>query len=325
MIPQCIVSSEKGIDKEINKTKIDENLNKNIDNRAFSAILDALIPFDSQYPLSTDEDNNAYAGFYLISRNKTTSGEAFHEPVLVVIYKNEIKVLLPAQDANLRSFPEAICYLSKNKKNKTLKDQQVINRMLNQLSTEYSNADEIYLYVHTQNARTYWQWLQDEKFDKNNSPTKKITIMRIRDLTNNEVAQGYGLVTENEDFATESASFAQGIFIAPDCDINNIPFTQTVLSVAQKPQTLKSQTKNTSRFDPYTSGGNTKDPFPNTDWKEPQPRAHNILATPSLDKFILHHAIAHHLRSSHWWSADECEYPTPLSLARKIKEWCFSQ
>ena len=57
----------------------------------------------------------------------------------------------------------------------------------------------------------------------------------------------------------------------------------------------------------------------------PQPRAHNILATPSPDKFILHHAIAHHLRSAHWWSADECEYPLPLSLAKKIKEWCFSK
>lgn len=40
---------------------------------------------------------------------------------------------------------------------------------------------------------------------------------------------------------------------------------------------------------------------------------------------VLYHAIAHYLGSPHWWSADEWEYPLPLSLAKKLKEWCFSQ
>jgi len=137
------------------------------------------------------------------------------------------------------------------------------------------------------------------------------------------------LVVENEDFSEEFnpelASNAKGIFIPPNCNLDNIPFTQTILSVAQKPQTLSSQVKNTSRVEPYTSKGETKNPTTSANWKAPQPRAHNILATPSPLNFILHHAIAHHLRSSHWWSADECQYPLPLSLAKKIKGWCFSE
>ena len=328
LIPQCIVSAVK-IDEE-KKAVTDKDVEKSLLNRAFSAILDAIMLFDCNYPLTTAEDNNAYAGFYVISRNKATSSQSFKEPVLVVIYKNEIKVLLPAQrDTKWRSLPEAVCYLAKNTKAKEVKDEQVINTMLNQLSTSYSNADEVYLYAHAQNARSYWQWLQDGKFDKNNPPTKKITIIRVRDSQSNEVAQGYGLETPSKDFSQEFdpklASFAQGIFIAPDCNLDNIPFTQTVLSIAKKPQTLSNQIKTTSRVEPYDNDkGETKDASPTTNWKMPQPRAHNILATPSPEKFILHHAIAHHLRSAHWWSADECEYPLPLSLAKKIKEWCFS-
>ena len=343
LVPQCIVSSEKGIDKDTKKSTSNKKLENSLLNRAFSAILDAILPFDENYPLSTHEDNNTYAGLYLISRNKATSNQSFNEPALVVIYKNQLKVLLPAQDTKIRSMPEAICYLAKNTKNQKVKNKQIIETMLNQLSLNYSNADNIYLYVHKQNASKYWEWLQDknfvldsrkikkdnEKTEKDNEPTKKITIMRIRDLTNNEVAQGYGLPTAKEDFIEEFnpelASFAQGIFIAPDCNLKDIPLTQTVLSIANKAQTLSKQIKTTSRFDSYTSKGVTKNPSSNTDWKMPQPRAQNILATPSPDNFILHHAIAHYLRSAHWWSADECEYPLPLSLAKKIKEWCFSQ
>lgn len=328
LIPQCITSAEK-IDDETKKVTSDEKAKKSLLNRAFSSILDAIMPFDRNYPLTTAEDNNAYAGFYVISRNKVTSNQSFKEPALVVIYKNEIKVLLPAQDTKWRSLPEAICYLAKSTKAKKVKDEQNVNTMLNQLSTDYSKADEIYLYAHAQNARLYWQWLQDGKFDKGNPPTKKITIMRVRDSENNEVAQGYGLETPNEDFTKEFepelASFAQGIFINPDYNLDDISFTQTVLSIAQKSQTLSNQIKTTSRVEPYSNNkGETKNPSPTTNWKMPQPRAHNILATPSSEKFILHHAISHHLRSAHWWSADECEYPLPLSLAKKIKEWCFS-
>ena len=42
-----------------------------------------------------------------------------------------------------------------------------------------------------------------------------------------------------------------------------------------------------------------------------------------ISKLVI--AIAHHLRSAHWWSAEQCEYPLPLSLAKKIQEWCFSE
>lgn len=327
LIPQCITSAIK-IDEE-KKAVSDKDAEKSLLNRTFSAILDAIMPFDRSYPLTASEDNNAYAGFYVISRNKATSNRNFNEPALVVVYKNEIQVLLPAQDTTWRSLPEAIFYLANNTKSTNKRDENVVNTMLNQLSINYSNADNIYLYVHAQNARTYWQWLQDGKFDKDNPPTKKMTIMRIRDSESNEVPQGYGLETQNEDFSedfnSESASFAQEIFIAPNCNLDNIPFTQTILSIAQKPLTLLNQIKTTSRVEPYkTEKGEIKNPSPTTNWKMPQPRAHNILATPSPDNFILHHAIAHYLRSAHWWSADECEYPLPLSLAKKIKEWCFS-
>lgn len=98
------------------------------------------------------------------------------------------------------------------------------------------------------------------------------------------------------------------------------------MSIATKPQTLSNQIKTTSRFDSYTSNtGKSFNPSSESYWKSPQPRAHNILTTPSPEDFILHHTIAHELRSCYWWSADECEYPLPLSLARKIKEWCFSE
>lgn len=352
LIPQCIVSTEK-IAPESKKVTLDKEAEKSLLNRASSSILDAIMPFDRDYPLTVSEDNNVYAGFYVISRNKATSSQSFKELVLVVIYKNEIQVLLPAHDTEWRSFPEAICYLAKSTKAKKVKDEQNVDTMLNKLSSDYSKADEIYLYAHAQNARSYWQWLQDGKFDKDNPPTRKITIMRVRDSESNEVAQGYGLETLNEDLSKEFdpklASFAQGIFIASNCNLDGIPFTQTILSVAQTPQTQKIP-KYRSRFEPWTSEGYEKEeideekvykidpdtgkriktdvphnPVTSKDWRMPQPRAHNILATPSSNKFILHHAIAHHLRSSHWWSVDECEYPLPLSLARKIKEWCFSE
>jgi|GEM_PF-2431963 len=327
LIPQCIVSSE-SIDAETKKVKADEKLQNSLLNRALSAILDAIMPFDNNYPLSTSKDNAAYAGLYIISRNRVTSNQSFNEPVLVVIYQNEIRVLLPAYDLEFRSMPKAICYLSRRQDPDKNRDR-VINKMLSQLSINYSQADNIYLYVHAQNARSYWQWLQDKNFDSNNPPTEKITIIRIRDQSSNEVAPGYGLPVEGEDFSEEFnpelASNAKGIFIPPNCNLDNIPFTQTILSVAQKPQTLSSQVKNTSRVEPYTSKGETKNPTTSANWKAPQTRAHNILATPSPLNFILHHAIAHHLRSSHWWSADECQYPLPLSLAKKIKGWCFSE
>lgn len=326
LISQCIVFSQK-VDEESKEITSDQQGEGSILNRALSAILDAIMPFDQNYPLSTSEDNNAYAGFYVISRNKATSNQPFHEPVLVVIYKNEIKVLLPAQDKTLRSLPEAICYLAKNPKNQNRRDENTVNTMLEQLSMNYSNADNIYLYVHAQNARRYWTWLQDKNFDAKNSPTEKITIIRVRDLERNEVAEGYGLpVAEDnfgDNFQQELASFAQGIFIAPNSNLKQIPPTETILSVAQKASTNHNQ-KYTSRFVSYSSNEKNKNPDPSVNWKASQPRAHNILATPSPENFILHHAIAHRLRSAHWWSPDECEYPLPLSLARKIKEWCFS-
>ena len=326
LIPQCIVSSE-NIDRETNEATSDEVAENSLSNRALAAILDAIMPFDDCYPLTTSEDNNAYVGFYVISRNRNTSSQSFSEPVLVVIYKNEIKVLLPAQDTQLRSFPEAIYYLANNTKNTARRDESTVNTMLEQLSINYSDADNIYLYAHAQNARTYWQWLQDRKFDIKKPPNENITIIRIRDLENNEIAQGYGLPVAKEsfceDFQQGLASFAKGIFIPMDSNLEQISLTQTVLSVAQKASTNQKQ-KYTSRFVSYTSRGEAKNPSPSVKWKAPQPRAHNILATPSSEKFILHHAIAHHLRSAHWWSADECEYPLPLSLAKKIKEWCFS-
>ena len=111
-----------------------------------------------------------------------------------------------------------------------------------------------------------------------------------------------------------------------NCNPQEIPLielNQTVLSIAKKPETNQKR-KNVSRFDSYTSKGKTEDPSSDVNWKMPQPRAHNILTTPSPENFILDHKIAHQLRSLHWWSADECKYPLPLSLAEKLKEWCFS-
>ncbi|EAZ92491.1 pPIWI_RE module domain-containing protein [Crocosphaera chwakensis] len=355
LIPQCIVSYEQCTD---NKKK--EELEKSLFNRAFQSILDAIMPFEQNYPLSTAEDNNVYAGFHIISRNKATSNKAFNEPVLVVIYKNEIKVLLVARDPKFKSFTEAINYLANNNNdNNNMQPNVIINKMLDELTLNYSNAENIYLYAHAQNSRRYWPWLQDTYFNSSKSPTKKITIIRIRDLINNEVASGYGLPIENEDFSEEFdpeiASYANGIFMPLNSNPGEIPLIgltlhQTVLSIAQKPQTLSNQPKNKSRVEPWTSQGYekeenekgekvykldtetgkriktnvTRDPDSYKDWKMPQPRAHNILATPSPNKFILHHKIAHELRSRHWWSADECKYPLPLSLAEKLKEWCFS-
>ncbi|MDJ0661615.1 MAG: DUF3962 domain-containing protein [Crocosphaera sp.] len=343
LIPQCIVLSE-----------------NNVLNRAFSALLDAIMPFDQKYPLSTSEDNNVYAGFYVISRNKATSNDPFYEPVLVVIYQNEIKVLLlENEEIKWFSFPDAVCYLSNKKKNRKKQDESIVKKILDQLSLNYSNADNIYLYAHTQKSRQYWPWLKEKDFDPSKSPTNKITIIRIRDLEDNEVASGYGLPIANEDFSEnfdpEIASYANGIFMPLNSKPGEIPFIrstlhQTVLSIAQKPETLKTQPKNKSRVEPWTSQGYEKeenakgekvdkldtetgkrikttvnrDPDPYKDWKMPQPRAHNILATPSPKNFIIHHKIAHELRSLHWWSADECKYPVPLSLAEKLKEWCFS-
>lgn len=331
LIPQCIVSYEQCTNKD-KKNKLE----KSLFNRAFQSILDAIMPFDQNYPLSTSEDNNAYAGFYVISRNKATSNDPFYEPVLVVIYKNEINVLLlEGEKIKWFSLPDAVCYLSNKRKNKTKQDETVVKKMLDELSLNYSNADNIYIYAHAQNSRRYWPWLQETHFNPNKPPTNKMTIIRIRDLDNKEVASGYGLPIENEDFSEEFdpeiASYANGIFMPLNSKPGEIPLIgltlhQTVLSIAQKPQTLSNQIKTTSRFEPYTSAkSKTYDPITKKDWKMPQPRAHNILATPSPDKFILHHKIAHELRSRHWWSADECKYPLPLSLAEKLKEWCFSE
>ncbi len=326
LIPQCIVSYEQCTD---NKKK--EELEQSLFNRAFQSILDAIMPFDQNYPLSTSEDNNVYAGFHIISRNKATSNKAFNEPVLVVIYKNELKVLLVARDPKFKSFTEAINYLANNNNdNNNIQPNVIINKMLDELTLNYSNAENIYLYAHAQNSRRYWPWLQDTYFNPSKSPTKKITIIRIRDLINNEVASGYGLPIANEDFSKnfdpEIASYANEIFMPLNSNLEEIPLIelhQTVLSIAKKPETNQ-KPKNVSRFDSYTSKGKTKDPSSNVYWKMPQPRAHNILATPSPENFILHHKIAHELRSLHWWSADECKYPLPLSLAEKLKEWCFS-
>ncbi|NEQ41055.1 MAG: DUF3893 domain-containing protein [Okeania sp. SIO3I5] len=67
-----------------------------------------------------------------------------------------------------------------------------------------------------------------------------------------------------------------------------------------------------------------KPPLPTKGWKDPQTRAHNILATPSPENFKLHHAITHHLRTCHWWTDAQSKYPLLLSLAEKLKEWCFN-
>ncbi|BAY41164.1 hypothetical protein NIES2111_55560 [Nostoc sp. NIES-2111] len=346
LIPQCILSTDKGRNEETRENIIDEDLQASLYNRAFAAIVDAILPFCLNCPLSTSEDNTVYAGFYVIRRNDKTATQSFSEPVLVTIYKNEVSVLLPQRDLNFRTMPDAICLLSQSRTSKVNCDQ-VINNMLTTLSQTYSVADDIYLFVHGQNARSYWTWLQDSQFKPDKPPTNKIHIVRIRDKMNNEVPQGYGLATKQETFTKGEASFTKGIFIHQNCDLHTVKFTQTVLSVAEKPIQLA---KEMSRYQAWISRGYEKEtdkdgklvskrdsktgkciikniphnPSPRKDWKAPQPRAHNILATPSPDKFILHHAITDYLRTCHWWSAAECEYPLPLSLAEKIKEWCFN-
>jgi hypothetical protein len=362
LIPQCIVSSEMGIDSKTQEIKIDEDLQKSIDNRALNTILDAILPFDCDYPLSNFDgngickDNTVYAGFHLIRRNSKTANKAFSEPVLVVIYHNEVRVLLSAIDLQWRSMPDAICELATQSGAGNNSDR-VIDNMLSTLTQSYSNADDIYLFVHAQNARSYWNWIQDSRFDPATPPSNKIHIIRIRDQENNEVPQAYGL-QDRKTFIEDPASFAQGIFIPNDCDLQNLSsFTQTVLSVAEKPETNKNP-KQMSRFNEWSSRGYEVDvdengnkivdengkpvraiaesgkriqedilhePLPSKDWNAPQPRAHNILATPAPENFILHHAITHDLRSRHWWTSAECEYPVTLSLAAKFKEWCFNR
>ncbi|QSJ16210.1 DUF3893 domain-containing protein [Nostoc sp. UHCC 0702] len=347
-IPQCILSAEIGTDDETGKSKIDEDLQQSLYNRVLAAILDAILPFDLNYPLSTPDDNTVYAGLYIIRRNDKTANQSFKEPVLVAIYKNEVSVLLPQRDLNFRTMPDTICLLAQSRTSQVNCDQ-VINNMLTTLSQTYSAVDDIYLFVHGQNARQYWTWLQDSKFERDKPPTNKIHIVRIRDSMNNEVPQGYGLATKEETFQKGTASFTQGIFIPQNCNLNTTEFTQTVLSVAEKSETNQ-LAKQMSRYQAWISRGYEKEanedgkliskrdsktgkciiknithnPSPKKDWKAPQPRSHNILATPSPKKFKLHHVITHYLRSRHWWTSAECEYPLPLSLAKKHKEWCFN-
>jgi len=364
LIPQCILSSEtvKKSD-EFEEVESEEELEKNIDNRALSAIIDAILPFNQDYPLSIFEgelckDNTVYAGFYVIKRNKKTANQSFHEPVLVAIYKNQVSVLLPAIDLQFRSMSDAICELAKPQKPDSKKPapNQVINNMLSTLSQEYCSADDIYLFAHAQNARSYWTWLQDSKFDPENPPSRKIHIIRIRDESYDEAPEGYGLSTEEETFEEKDASFGQGIFIPQDFKIEKDKFTQTVFSIALKSGTNQLP-KQMSRFQPSVSKGYEiktdkdgnpiigedgkpvrkkdssgksipkdiyKNPSPTKGWKAPQTRAHNILATPSPENFKLHHAITHHLRTCHWWTEAQSKYPLPLSLAEKLKEWCFN-
>ncbi|OZH51760.1 hypothetical protein AFK68_28855 [Hydrocoleum sp. CS-953] len=321
LIPQCILSSEnvKRSD-EFEEVESEDKLEENIDNRALSAIIDAILPFNQDYPLSIFEgelckDNTVYAGFYVIRRNKKTANQSFSEPVLVSIYENQVRVLLPARDLQFRSMPDAICELARNRTSRSDSNNQVINNVLSRLSDRYSSAEDIYLFAHAQNARSYWTWLQDSKFDREKPPSRKIHIIRIRDETNYEAPEGYRLTTKEETFEEESASFGQGIFIPQDCNIEKVEFTQTVFSVAQKPDTNKLP-KQMSRFQ--------NNPSRNKPWKDQQTRAHNILATPSPENLKLHHAITHHLRTCHWWTDAQSKYPLPLSLAEKLKEWCFN-
>ncbi|MBN3868996.1 pPIWI_RE module domain-containing protein [Nostoc sp. JL33] len=345
-IPQCILSTEKADNNETGEARTDEDLQQNLYNRALAAILDAILPFDLNYPLSTPDDNTVYAALYVSRRNQRTASQSFNEPIVVAIYKNEVRVLLPQRDLHFRTMPDTICELAKHRTSK-LNWDQVISNMLTTLSQTYSAADDIYLFVHGQNARSYWTWLQDSKFEPDKPPTNKIHIIRIRDNMNNEVPQGYGLATKQETFIKGAASFTKGIFIPQNCDVTG--FTQTILSIAEKSDTNK-LAKEMSRYQAWISRtyeketnkdgklinkrdaktgkciikNNAHNPSPRKDWKAPQPRAHNILATPSPDKFQLHHVITHYLRSRHWWTSAECEYPLPLSLAEKHKEWCFN-
>ena len=359
LIPQCILSIDLGTDSETGKPKIDPDLKKSLYSRAFASILDALIPFHRNYPLSKSGDNTVYAGFYIIRRNNKTADKAFSEPVLVVIYQNKIDVLLPKIDLKFRSMSDAIVELANHSRSNN-QSQKTVNNILTTLSKEYSKAEDIYLFVHSQNARQYWEWLQDSHFDPEDPPSRKIHIIRIRDRDGYEAPEGYGLPTEEEIFDPEIASFAQGIFIPsnwnPEDFTKDFKFTQTVLSVSQKPDTNQTA-KNLSRVAPWTSQGyedetdeagnilkdeegkNIKKINPDTgkrirtnilnnpssikDWDDPQGRIQNILATPSPEQFLLHHAIAHHLRSCHWWTPNDAKYPLPLSLAEKLKEWVF--
>ncbi|MFP4008073.1 MAG: hypothetical protein ACLFV6_08745, partial [Spirulinaceae cyanobacterium] len=92
-------------------------------------------------------------------------------------------------------------------------------------------------------------------------PTENITIIRVRDLESNEVAEGYGLPVAEDDFGDnfqqELASFAKGIFIAPNSNLEQMSPTETILSVAQKASTNQKQ-KYTSRFVSYSSNEETK-------------------------------------------------------------------
>ncbi|KAI9133100.1 DUF3893 domain-containing protein [Acaryochloris sp. CCMEE 5410] len=335
LVPQCIVSTE--VSDEVGHETKEV---KDLDNPALSAILDAILPFDQNIPLSevnsdsieaSSIDNTVYAGFYIISRNNKTASKSFNEPVLVCIHKNEVGVLLPERSLEFLSMPAAICKLAHAQaaKNQSGKTEQVINTMLSQLSLMYSSADDIYLFAHAQNARRYWQWLQDSQFDPDHPPTTKIHLIRIRDGMYHEVPTGYGLPMDSENFEEETASFAGGIFVPQACDLEETSFTQTVLSIARKPRTSNAQRRNMSRFQAYSSRRKGVDvprvPSPLSGWKVPQPRAHNIFATPSPEKIELHHAITHKLRALHWWTPDECEYPLPLSLAEKLKEWAFNE
>lgn len=349
LVPQCIVSCEKVIKTKTEGEAVteDADLKRSIYDRALSTILDAILPFNLDYPLSQPEDQTVYAGFYIIRRNEQTAHNSFCEPVLVVIHQNAVRVMLPARDLRFRTMPDAICELAQFNRSKQ-SSEQVINNMLNALIQEYSGVPDIYLFVHSQNARPYWKWLQDSKFDPTQPPTTKIHIIRIRDRKNYEVAQGYGLSTEQENFDEGKASFAQGFFLPPNYSANTA-FTQTVLSLAQKASTNQ-LSKQMSRFETWTSRRyevetdsdgnkiNKRDPLTGKcieqqaastpartkSWKAPQPRAHNILATPSPEKFMLHHTIAHDLRTRHWWTSAECEFALPLSLAEKLKEWAFN-
>lgn len=340
LIPQCIVSCETGGDE-------DSDLTKNLYDRALSTLLDAILPFNLDYPLSHPDDQAVYAGFYVIRRNEKTAAKPFSEPALVIVHQNQVRVLLPQRDLLFRSIPDSICKLSETHQAKQAPDQ-VISNMLSALIQEYSGVPDIYLFTYGQNAHSYWRWLQDSQFDSAQPPTTRVHIIRVRDGENHEVAQGYGLSAEQESFEEGDASFAQGIFL-PLEHIVGTAFTQTVLSLAQKAPTNKLP-KQMSRFETWTSrkyqeemgldGKKVKKRDPQTgrcieeqtarnpnrlkSWKSPQPRAHNILATPSPEKFLMHHAIAHDLRTRHWWTSAECKFAVPLSLAKKLKEWAFN-
>lgn len=329
LIPKCILSSEALTSDEFEAVESDEAQLNNLNYRALSTIIGTILPFNQDYPLSPFDgslcnDNTVYAGFYVIRRNEKTANQSFSEPVLVAIYNNQVNVLLPAIDLQFRSMADAICELARPRTPKINADQ-VISNMLSTLTQFYSAADDMYLYVDAQNARTYWTWIQDSKFDVVKPPSNKIHIIRIRDQSNYEVPQVYGLSIK-ETFEKGVTSFAQGIFISEDYVPGKTLFTQTVLSVAEKPLTSRGLSKQMSRFKPWVSKGDvSRNPSPTKPWKAPQPRAHNILATSSPEQFKLHHAIAHHLRSCHWWTSAECEYPVPLSLAAKLKNWCFNE